>query len=148
MANVLNQENIVSTEKAKRNIPNSDIDPLANYSKLVEGKSLNLAFQPVGSTSITEAIRKLNQSSSMSMDGISMKLVKQIQIPFIPVLTYLVNSTIIASKYPEVLKRTKIIPQHKKGKYELNPSSYRGINLIPYIGKIINKILLDQLLHQ
>ena len=56
----------------------------------------------------------INPSKSTSIDGISMKLVRQLKHQLLPVLLHLVNTTIITSKYPQSLKTSKIIPLIKK----------------------------------
>ena len=106
MANILNMEYILSAARTRRDIAPSDLDPLGNYSKLVEDKTLIMAFQPAGTAQIVEAIRKLNPSPSTSTDGISIKLLKLIQTPIIPVIINLVNTTIITC-YPEAIHTIK-----------------------------------------
>ena len=75
-----------------------------------------------------------------------MKLVNKIKIPLIPVLTHLTNNIIVTTKYPTAFKKTKIIPLLKKDKDETSPESYRGINLIPALAKITDKVIYNQLL--
>ena len=64
-----------------------------------------MTFQPIGRLQISEAIRKLNPLTFTSTDGISMKLIKTIQSPLIPVITHLVNTVIMITKYPTILKK-------------------------------------------
>ena len=73
-----------------------------------------MSFQPVGRLVIIKAIESINPSKSVANDKISMKLLKKIKEPLLPVLQKLVNTTIILSKYPNPLKYTKIIPLLKK----------------------------------
>ena len=61
-------------------------------------------------------------------------------------LLHLVNTTIMMSKYPKLLKIAKIVPLLKKDKDETQTSSYRGVNLIPAITKVIDKTILEQLM--
>ena len=145
MATALNMDQIVRTAKAARSIPQSTMDPLTSYDRMLSGKNLSLAFQPIGRTEMYKIIKSINPSKSTATDEISMKLLRQIQEPLIPILMHLVNTTIMTSKYPTPLKHTKIVPLLKKDKDETATSSYRSVNLIPTIAKIIDKTLLIQL---
>ena len=145
MADELNQNYIVSAAKTRQNIPKNCGDPLVNFKKLTEGKDLNLAFQPIRRHELYKIISSINPSKSSALDGLSMKFLNQIKEPLIEVLLHLVNSSIIQSKYPAPLKRTNVIPLLKKQKDPTSPDSYRGINLIPSVAKIIDKVILNQL---
>ena len=62
-------------------------------------------------------------------------------------LTNLVNKSIETKQYPQTLKKSKVIPLLKNNlKPTSDPASYRGVNLIMTIGKIIDKIVLQQVL--
>ena len=105
-----------------------------------------LAFKPVNMLEVQDLIRMINLSRSAANDDISMKLLKKIQEPLLPVILHLINTTIITTQYPNPLKCTKIIPLLKKGKDPTLTKSYRGVNLIPSLAKIIDRALLSQLL--
>ena len=73
------------------------------------------------------------------------KILKEIEQP----LLRLVNQSIVTKVYPETLKTAKTIPVYKVAdppKPVADPKSYRGINIINTIGKIIDKIALKQTL--
>ena len=146
MANELNMDYIVRAATAARNTPTPVQDPMNSYREMIEDRNLNMAFQTVGRLEIAQAIDKINPSKSSATDEISMRLLRKIKAPLLPVLQHLVNLTIISSKYPQPLKHTTIVPLLKKGKEQMDTKSYRGVNLIPSLAKVIDKILLIQLL--
>ena len=117
-----------------------------NYKKMIVDKRLLLAFQPVSRIQIARAIDQINPSKSAANDEISMKLIRKIRAPLIPIFQHLVNTVVMTSTYPTVLKYTKIVPLLKKYKDQTLTSSYRGVNLIPSVAKIVDKCLLIQLL--
>ena len=47
--------------------------------------------------------------------------------------------------FPDALKVSKVIPILKPGKPPGEPSSYRPINLLPALSKIIEKVIFTQL---
>ena len=56
----------------------------------------------------------------------------------------LVNRSIIEQSFPEVLKQSKIIPILKPGKLANEMGSYRPINLLPSLSKVIEKVVFGQ----
>ena len=60
-------------------------------------------------------------------------------------ITYLINKSILDGKVPTSWKIAKVIPLHKKGD-KSNPDNYSPIFLLPCISKILEKIVLIQLL--
>ena len=147
MAKQLNKDYIVRTGKAARSTPPPQQDPLISYNRMLENKQLNMAFQPIRRIELVSIIDSINPSKSASVDDISMKLLRRIKKTLLPILQHLVNVTIMTTKYPDPLKITKIIPLLKKDKDQSLTSSYRGVNLIPAVAKVIDMALLVQLLH-
>ena len=146
MAALLNEQYVLRAAKTARDIPNNQIDPMLNFNKVIGNKTLNFNFQPVGRIELEIAIRSINPSASSSLDGLSMKYLNKIRYPLTEAILHLVNNVIISTKYPTPLKMTKIIPLFKKGKDPTKPASYRGVNLVPSLAKIIDKIMLNQLM--
>ena len=64
----------------------------------------------------------------------------------VPILN-LINRSIIEMSFPDSLKTSKIIPILKQGKIEGDPSSYRSINLLPGISKILQKVVFQQVVN-
>ena len=59
------------------------------------------------------------------------------------------NTSISTNQYPKTLKKSKVLPLIKNAtppKSPSDPASYRGINIIMTIGKIIDKVVLQQVL--
>ena len=65
-----------------------------------------MAFQPVGRLQLCQAFDSINPSNSSANDEISIRLLKKLKAPLVPVLQHLVNITIISSHYPTPLKYT------------------------------------------
>ena len=87
----------------------------------------------------------MKPSNSAGIDGISVKTIKKILKPIYPAILNLVNECIKSSEYPEALKISRVIPLRKQNKPENEPRSYQAMNILPSIGKIIDKIVNKQL---
>ena len=146
MASILNQKYIVRAAKTARDITRVQTDPMTNFEKVMNDKNPTFHFHPVGRLELEQTIRTINPSTSSSVDGISMKFLNNVRKPLTEVILHLVNNIIISSKYPKPLKTTKIIPLLKKGKDPTAAESYRGVNLVPALAKIIDKVLMKQLM--
>ena len=75
-------------------------------------------------------------------------MLKSLTPTIAPILTSLYHQAIAIEEhiYPDALKFTKLIALFKKDKRN-DPKNYRPISLIPIIGKILDKIINDQLMN-
>ena len=119
---------------------------MIKYNLMLGERKLHLAFQPIGRLELASIMDSINPSRSSALDEISIRLLRKIKAPLLPAIQHLVNLTITSTIYPEILKQTKIIPLLKKGKDQTCTKSYRGVNLIPSLAKVIDRTLLIQLL--
>ena len=84
-------------------------------------------------------------TKSTGFHGISMEMLKKIQNPILPLILKLINQIINTKIFPDILKIQKIIPINKSGDV-INPSDYRGINLLSPLSKIFENIIKIQML--
>ena len=75
----------------------------------------------------------------MGNDLISMKLIKKLSPNIIPHIVKLINVIITTKKYPKILKISRITPTLKPDKLLTMIDSYRPINNLPAIEKIIEQ---------
>ena len=71
---------------------------------MIGDRKSEMAFQPVSRLQLVTALNAINPSKSSAVDEISMKLLRKIKAPLIPVLQHLVNITILSSHYPHTTK--------------------------------------------
>ena len=76
--------------------------------------------------------------------GINYFFLKKIGEIIAPVLVELFNKCFSEGNFPRSLKRAKITPIYKDGS-QADPENYRPISLLPSLGKILEKLLLDRL---
>ena len=145
IADMINIAQISRNIKLHREVTKSMIDHKTNYRKLVIGKNLEFQLRTINMTELKTTIKNMKASNSAGVDGISVKTLKKIIRPLYPAILNLVNNCITTSTYPEALKISKVIPLRKQNKPENEPLSYRAVNILPSIGKIIDKIVNKQL---
>ena len=149
IAKTMNHELLSKVAKAVRSIKKTDTDPLINYTKVMENKTCQFQLNTITMSQLMKSITSMKTSHSAGSDGISTfiikKCLKQLQSPILN----LVNQSISTKKYSKHLKEAKVISLYKVAsppKPVSEPSSYRGINLIMSLGKITDKVVLQQLL--
>ena len=149
IANAINHSLIAKVAKIIRETPKTQVNPIFNYKKVIGEKKCKLELHPVGTNEMRKIVHSMKTSRSAGMDGLSIKLLKTLWKELeIPILR-MVNLSIIHQKYPESLKTSKVIPLYKEAipkKTVSDPTSYRGINLVNCLGKIIDKTILQQTL--
>ena len=145
IAQAINVAHISRNAKLYREIPKTSTDPLKNYRKLTQGKNLNFSLKNISMSELRELLKKMKPTPSTGEDGISVKTIKNLLPTLEKSILNLINTTIGTANYPNALKIAKIVPLLKQGKSPTDPLSYRGINLLPSIGKIIDKIISIQL---
>ena len=102
-----------------------------------------LEFDYVSIDNVINAIKKLSNSRSSSLDGITAFMVKNCQDEISPVLRYLYNLSIKQRTFPSAWKISKVTPLFKAGSKD-DCNNYRPISIIPTIGKIMERLIHHQ----
>jgi len=125
-------------EKLANEVPNA-----GNCEILIEQQA-EWGFQPVTQAEIIKTIDSMLPKNSCGFDGLSNRMLKKEKLKISTLLTGLINDTILSGKFPEVLKKAKVIPIYKKGP-KTNLNNYRPIALLPVLSKVFEKVLNKQL---
>ena len=79
-------------------------------------------------------------------DPIPTELLKKVLLAIIHLLTKLVNESLQTGEFPDDLKRALVTPLLKKLSLEPIPKNYRPISNLPFVGKLMERCVIDQLL--
>jgi hypothetical protein len=94
---------------------------------------------------VTNILHNLNPNKASDIYDIKPIILKSLTPTLAPILTSLYNESIEQHHYPDALKITKLIILFKSKEHNL-PENYRPISLLPIIGKILDKIINDQIM--
>ena len=120
---------------------------MTSFRKFVKSPQDKLNLKEINMEQLRKIYTKINKSNSTSIDKISMKTLCKLRSSTQPIFLNLINQVIKQSKFPESLKTAQIIPIIKNGKNDkLDPTSYRPVNLLSPISKIIEKTWSIQIL--
>ena len=145
IANVINKAQISRNTRLHREVPKTDIDHRTNYKKLTKDKHLSFTIRNISMHEIKQSISEMRGAPSAGVDGLSVKTMKRILKPLYPALLNLVNTSINTATYPDRLKLARIVPLRKGNKCPTDPLSYRAVNILPSLGKIIDRLLNKQI---
>lgn len=98
----------------------------------------------------SDELRKIvceSPSSSCSLDLIPTYIFKKFIDLFLPFLTFFVNQCLLTGSFPNHLKHAIITPLLKKSNLDNNVlSNYRPISNLSFISKVIERVVIKQLL--
>ena len=146
IADIINFTQISRNISLHRNTPKTETDPTKNYKKLVKDKNLKFEIQNLSMRQLTQQINEMKSTPSSGIDNVSLRTIKQIYPIFKKSILNLINTTINTGEYPQSLKCAKIIPILKQNKPENDPLSYRCVNILPSLAKIIDRTLNIQII--
>ena len=104
-------------------------------------------FEPVTEVMVKHVIMK-SAPKTCSLDPIPTPLLLEILDCLLPSLTALINSSLSSGLFPQVFKSAVIFPLLKKPSLDPNElKNFRPIYNLPFISKIIEKLVLVQISH-
>ena len=148
---LLIEDKFVTDIQTKANIFNKSFveqcTPLKNHSLLplnqiflTQSRLNSLDFNE---DEIIKIIRALNVNKAHVCDDISIRMIKICDKSLLKPLILLFENSIKDSCYPDIWKRSNIIPVHKKNDKGF-VNTYRPISLLPIFGKILEKIMFNR----
>ena len=150
---LLTEDKYVTDTQMKANIFNKffaeQCTPLKNNSVLPVNQMFltqsRLSSISFNEDKILKIVRALNINKAHGHDGISIRMIKICDKSLLikPLIILFENST-KSSCYPDIWKRSNIIPVHKKNDKQL-VNNYRPISLLPIFGKILERVIFDRI---
>ena len=112
-----------------------------NYQKLNTNTNEKLQLKEINMYNLRNTLDKIKPSGSTGKDLISTRTILKLRKSLEPSLLNLVNTTISTKIYPDILKISKAVPILKQGKHSTDPLSYRAVNLLSTLSKIIDRVV-------
>lgn len=102
--------------------------------------------EPIDELEVRAALKGLKKNKAPGLDGLPPLVFKMFHSQLIRFTTALFNKLLEQESYPEVWSSGSIKPIPKKGDKKC-ASNYRGITLLPIMGKLFTAVLRDRLLY-
>ena len=87
----------------------------------------------------------MNGKKAPGHDGIQLMLLQKAIGPLLPILAFLFNSCLLTKYFPKTWKRGALLLLRKLGVGVPPPKCYRPIILLPTMGKVLERLLLNRL---
>ena len=100
----------------------------------------------ISEAAVRGAIAMVSPNKACGTDNISARIIIECADELTVPLTKICNLSVTSGVFPERWKRANIIPLHKKGDKK-DPSNYRSVSLLPLFGKILERVVFDQLFY-
>ena len=106
-------------------------------------KDLNFQLLETSPEKISSVLKGLNPSKAAGIDNLSGEFLKDGAHDLARPISQLCNLSIKIKSFPRSCQIAKVKPLFKKGS-KINPQNYRSISLLPFLSKIIERIVHDK----
>ena len=113
---------------------------ITEYLRAIDPEKNSIYFDPTTELEIDKIISNLQSKNSHGHDGLTNKLIKDLKPALIKPLGFLFNLSLATGNFPEIYKKSDVVPLYKSKCREL-VSNYRPISLLPVLSKILEKIV-------
>jgi hypothetical protein len=128
--------------------PTSSVyNPSVHYSytnQITESRN-SIFLNPTNEAELLTVIKRMKNTNSSGIDGVSAKLLKSISTEIVLPLVDIINASFVYGLFPNNLKTTLISPIFKSGCPDVT-SNYRPIALTSVFSKLFEKIFLIRLI--
>ena len=132
-------------EKVAKVRSSTSDSPLPTFSRVRSGVALR-SFSPLATDDVINAVRRLPDKSSAA-DPIPTYLLKQVADLVAPFIVELFNRSLAAGHFPAAFKEAFVTPIVKKsGLDATDVSSYRPISNLSVLSKLLERLVLRQLM--
>ena len=128
LGTVMNKFFVDKIRRLRSAIPRTISDPLGRMKEAMLNRKCSFKLKSVSEADVEKIIAGLKNSSATGVDHIDTHTVKLVADIMVPVLTHIVNLSILTSTFPEIWKYAKVIPLLKSLSSDpLLPKSYRPV---------------------
>ena len=101
-------------------------------------------FHSVSSNEIREIVMAFPSDKAPGYDKVSMSIIKDALPCILPIVTDIVNRSLLTSVFPTAWEISEVIPLPKEGDHEV-ANNNRPVSLLPAVSKICERVALNQL---
>ena len=144
LADIMNNFFIDKISKIRQNLPASTGNPLATLENMMRNRNAAFSLTCVHPETVRKIILGLKNSKASGMDDIDTYIIKLLVDVTLPAITHLVNLSIQQASFPELYKKSKVIPLFKKDD-PLLPKNYRPVAILCIVSKVIERAVFLQI---
>ena len=103
----------------------------------------SMFFQNTSAGVISNIINNL-KNKSCNTETYPAKFLKRVQDIISPVISVIVNKSLLSGHFPSSLKVARVVPIHKGGPKN-DPNNFRPVSILPLLSKIFERVVYNQL---
>ena len=103
-----------------------------------------LCSMHVSEAAVSAALKLISPNKACGTDNISARIIAECTDQLVTPLTKICNLSVSSGVFPRKWKETNIVPLFQRGDKK-NPANYRSVSLLPLFGKILERVVYDQL---
>ena len=146
LSRIMNEFFVNKVAHLRNNLPLNQGDPLVLVQQLMVNINSFFQLQSVHPDQVLKIISNLKSSSSCGLDSIDSRVIKLAKHQLVPVITHVINLSIVQRTFPSPWKASKVVPLHKKDEV-IYPKNYRPVSLLPVISKVLERVIFDQMIN-
>ena len=139
LANLANTHYVDKVNKIRQAFKKLTLNPIHILSTLIPRQQHTLTIPPITLAQTEEIIRNSPSSHSSGHDDITMHILKKVAHKVAPHITHLINTIIHTNTFPSTFKHSRITPILKPKKQNTHIDSFRPINNLCTLDKIVEQ---------
>ena len=140
IANIANDFYISKVIELSAALNHEQRDPIALLSRIIPRREDNIfKLKFISMRETFHLIKKLPNTTATGCDAINNRILKMLGWSIVPQVCHLINCVISCKTFPTIFKTTRIIPVSKPGKPTDSINSFRPINNLPALEKLLEE---------
>ena len=145
LASTLNRFFINKIKNLIKGIPKTDSDPLRKLKETMRNRECSFKLREITLEEGMKLILSSKNSTATGVDHIDNRTLKLVAKEIAPAITKIINLSFRTSTFPKIYKQSKIIPLLKPEKPAIECSSYRPVNQLVSLSKMVEREAFGQL---
>ena len=146
LAETLNQFFNEKIRKIRKEIPETNQDPMELVRKLIPKKESRFKMKEINVQRTYEIIENMKSSNTCGFDNISSRTIKMIPELTAILMTHAINCMIRKKRFPDILKISRILPISKPGRDNRLIENMRPISNLNTLEKVVEEHVKTELL--
>ena len=147
LANIANKHYIDKVNMIHHSFKDENRDPVKLLSRIIRLEGNDFHLKEISSLETHRLIKNLKSTNAVGYDSITTNILKKLGSCIIPSITHMINCVVRSGEFPQIFKLTRIVPISKPGKPLDQIDSYRPVNNLCTLEKIleawINKCMIE-----
>ena len=145
LAQIFDDHFVEKIEKMQSEFTHTDKDPIEILELLVEKPQDRFELKEISLKRTYEIINNMKTSKATGFDDVNSLVMKEIPHITSVWMTHLINCIVRKSRFPAVMKITRILPICKPKKNKMNKNNYRPISNLTVFEKVVEQYMKEEL---